>query len=62
MINSSNHTEAVAKVTKIKKNAQQKTNHVTMQQIGHFANKCRSSPSVFQGSQVQRLQRKPFTK
>ena len=30
--------------------------------IGHFANKCRSSPRVFQGSQVQRLQRKSFTK
>ena len=30
--------------------------------IGHFANKCRSSPSVFQGSQVQRLDRKSFTK
>ena len=30
--------------------------------IDHFANKCRSSPSVFQGSQVQRLQRKSFTK
>ena len=30
--------------------------------IGHFANKCRSSPSVFQGSQVQRFQKKSFTK
>ena len=30
--------------------------------ISHFANKCRSSSSVFQGSQVQRLQRKSFTK
>ena len=31
-------------------------------EIGHFANKCRSFPSVFQGSQVQRLQTKSFTK
>ena len=30
--------------------------------IGHFANKCSSFPSVFQGQQVQRLQRKSFTK
>ena len=30
--------------------------------IGHCANKCRSSPSILQGSQVQRLQRKSFTK
>ena len=30
--------------------------------IGHFANKCRSSPSVCQGSQVQSLQRKSLTK
>ena len=30
--------------------------------IGHFANKCRSFPSVFQSLQVQRLQRKSLTK
>ena len=30
--------------------------------MGHFANKCRSSQSDFQGSWVEKLQRKPFTK
>ena len=34
----------------------------TCNKICHFASKCRSSPSVFQGSQVQRLHRKSFTK
>ena len=33
-----------------------------MQNIGHSANKCRSCPSVFQGSQVNSLHRKSLTK
>ena len=36
--------------------------HNKCNKIGHFANKCGSLPSIFQGSEVKRLWRESFTK